>query len=128
MVEFSFWVEDKPITRDYLETTRFNLQSEFNIIKNPFCGSLNLRQQGKRLIVYMDIMPLYPDVSLFGWIGVLGVGYFMGWTYWMVFPAFIGLTGFFHTRFFYYFMLMLGLRKKGYQGPIKYLFGKSEGV
>ena len=94
-----------------------------NLIKNPF----ELRSKfflDEKITLVMDITPVWPNLTVFGWIMSLTVFMFWG-IRWFIIPGLIlGSLGIFWSWPFYYFMATRGIRKAGYKGPIKFLTNK----
>jgi hypothetical protein len=106
--------------------TSFMLESKerlknSNLVKNPF------RAEIVRLNVEdwaIEIEPVYFNFTPFFWI-VAGAGYVLwGYSWWLWIPSCLGLLGIFWSKYFFFTMMKLGLRKKGYKGQVKLLSNK----
>jgi hypothetical protein len=90
--------------------------SNNNFIQNPFFGGVKPISDN---VYCISITPVWVDVSWFGWLGVLMPYLVWGWSNWLIFPIIIGLSGILWTKYFFFFMLKLGLKKAGYKDKIK---------
>lgn len=90
-----------------------------DILQNPF----KIRSKffiDEKILLVLDMKPIYPCFPLFGWI-IFGFMFsFWGLKWYLVFPFILGILGVFWTMPFYYIMAVQGIRKAGYHGPIKY--------
>lgn len=67
----------------------------------------------------IDIQPLIFPFYWIGFMGVLSTLYFAGLTIYLIPSIIISLSYLFWSKYFIYYMLMIGLRKSGYKGKIK---------
>lgn len=107
---------DKMIDRFFKGMEQRSLEE--NMVKNPFIIYLKKFPAG---LWVLSIRPLYTNFSVFGWLCAFAVWFMWGFTAWLFIPIFIGLLGFFWSKYFYYLMLLKGLRKAGYKGPVRLL-------
>jgi hypothetical protein len=63
--------------------------------------------------------PMFFNFTIFGWLILGSMFYFLGWTWFLLAPLFLCSLGFFWTKWFFYFGLKLGLKKKGYKGKVE---------
>lgn len=109
--------ESKAVDRFYKEVDE-KLQGD-NLVKNPFIGYV--RRYG--LVAVVKMHPVYPRVYWFGLLSLVLSVFFrgFGWSWWHL-PGFILLgISFFWSRYCFYTLLLLGLKKKGYRGKVKLL-------
>lgn len=85
------------------------------MLKSPFTGRFKQCCNG---LIVVEINPLYPNFSLFGWLSGIGVMFVWGVTAWLIPCWIIGCTGIFWSSHFYYWMNKKGLRKAGYSGSM----------
>lgn len=109
----------------FMIQTNERLQSN-NIVLNPFRGGIKdyepKEKDGKVIVDYAVFMkPVYPCFPLFFLLLAIGI-YVITSTNW-VFWFFLALSslGILWTRYFFYVMLRLGLRKANYYGKVKLL-------
>jgi hypothetical protein len=90
------------------------------IVENPFKGSLRVYKRKDDLVVSLRIEPVYPPVW---WASAFFLIPCFVWpSWWLAAPGLMLLSlGFFWSPPFFFLMFFLGLRKKGYQGPIRWL-------
>jgi len=91
-----------------------------NIIKNPF----KFRSKfflDEKLTLVIDMTPVWPNLTFFGWLMSVAVFVFWGLSWLMIPGLVLGSLGIFWCWPFYYFMATRGIRKAGYKGPIKFL-------
>ena len=93
-----------------------------DMVKNPFEGRI---LQVERGFYVVDMKPIYPNMSwvfaLPGFLGLLILGHLVWWV--LLSFSIWGLFGFFWSRFFFFLMLWVGLRKVGYRGRVRLLRG-----
>lgn len=95
---------------------------EGNMLKNPFMMEFRSYSNKSDLILLCKVKPLYPNVSIMGWISAFAIVFVWGW-HWVLWPCIIlGMLGYFWTSEFYATMTRIALRRKAkYTGPIKRL-------
>lgn len=105
-------------TRFFVET-RERLKAS-NYMKNPFTGGItSLALDSSQDVHIVRINPIFFNFSIFGWISALGILYIFG-PVWMIYPPlFIGLLGFFWSKWFFIFVIKKGLKKAGYKGAVE---------
>lgn len=94
---------------------------ESNMLKNPF--NIRVKRIFRRTywVLVLEVSPVYPNLSIFGWMTAVGIVMLWGWTWWLLPAVFIGCLGVFWTSEFYFLVTKMGLRKAGYKGPVKRL-------
>ena len=98
--------------------------SDYNIVKNPFKGSIITKDIGDgELLHVVNISPLYFAYPIFGWLAVFIV-FFMGgfrWN-WLMLPGIIlGSLCIFWTKYFYMLIYKIGIKKNGYKGKLRFI-------
>jgi len=107
---------------NYIEETNKRIKAD-NFIKSPFNGKISYYFTNLCII---NMEPLYPNLSIIGWFMVFASMYFTNsyLTAWSI-PGIIVIGfGFFWSKYFFFLMFRLGLRKAGYNQPIRLLKDK----
>jgi len=95
--------------------------SEVNMVNNPFSSNTLVKDFKDKLVLAVDITPIYPQAYLFGLIPlVIGIVFNIGWLTITGFSLFVGL-GFFWTNIFFKFMFIIGLKKNGYKSKVRFM-------
>lgn len=99
---------------NFFSETRERLQSN-SLVKNPFKGEIKKRDN----MYIINIEPIYINFTPLVWALAIG-GYFItGFHWWHYGLIAVGCLGIFWTKYFFYFFLKKGLKKKGYTGKTK---------
>jgi hypothetical protein len=93
--------------------TAHRLESN-DLSKNPFDAKVKLLSS---TLTVLDIKPVYPSFFWFGLIPVL-IGFVLGWSFLVVLGALVFSVGVLWTKYFFYLMILLGLRNEGYKGKV----------
>lgn len=105
--------------RSFFEESHNRLQKE-DIVKNPFRGFIKrIGIKSDKMDYHLVIMdPIYPPVPLLGILFMFIPLIFTGFrlTVWQIPGGVFFLLLVFWSKYFYYIMLKLGLRKQGYNG------------
>lgn len=110
-------------SKEFFNETIDRLKEE-NIVKNPFRGKIFSITKPPLDYYILDLTPVYPKIHAIG-IYLLVIAFiFGGFSLWLLPGAIIYSFGFFSSSLFYYLMVILGLRKKGFKGKVK-LVGKT---
>jgi len=115
-VKVSDWKEAKP----FFSETGVRLKGG-NMVKNPFTGKI------KRIddLYIMGIEPIYFNFTHYIWL-IGAVTFFVFGFKWFHFLVIgLGSLSIFWSRYFFYYMLKKGLRKRGYTGEMR-LVGHKE--
>jgi len=115
-------VVDNISTRDYFKDMSYRAKG-LNWIKNPFhffIKDFPIDDIHYRLYI-ISIECIYPNVSYAGYPILIGSYYVWGINWFSWFGIALILSGFFWSKYFYYFMLTLGLRKEGVRSKVKLL-------
>lgn len=118
MVIYCFETEKSSEVLNWIKLTR-EKSKETDFVKNPFFFKIKRVTIKKRFLLCVDILPLYPNFTIYGWFGLIGSFLILGWGWWTWPFLALGCLGFFWSSPFFYFMTKLGLRKNGYKGKIK---------
>jgi len=95
--------------------------AEKNLIRNPFKGTLKVFVNNNSLFIPMEMSPLYPMFYPYGLLLFMAALFITGFTWWCAPGIIIFFTGIFYSKYFFYLMMRIGLRKQGYKGYIKLL-------
>jgi hypothetical protein len=68
-------------------------------------------------LTVLDIKPIYPPIFWFVAVPLI-VGMVFGWLVVVIIGLLILSTGLLWTKYFFYLMIILGLRKEGYKGKV----------
>ena len=81
-------------------------------------------------LVVVDMKPLIVPFFWFGLLTFFTLLYFFGFNKFSIFSLMIFSTGIFWTKYFFYMMLKIGLKKEGHKGKIRLLSSQKtlEGV
>lgn len=120
MALFGVMTENNDKTDQFFKDMEVKFRED-NLIKNPFKARVKKSKRGFHVI---SMTPLYPNFSLYAWLGAFALVFIAGWTPWVFIPVLFGMTGIFWSSYFFFFMAKLGLRKKGYDGPVVYMKNK----
>jgi len=128
MAIFGVVVEDNEIPKTFFKEVKERI-SQGDLARSPFNGGvvsfISLRRVGDSNVVdrgyTIKMSPIYFNFTWLG-AGFCLLSYFLFTRLWLLIPvAIFLLLGLVWSSGFYYFMLKLGLKKKGYNGYIKYL-------
>jgi len=114
MAVFGVRVKDSPTTKEFFSNADEKLQDE-NLVRNPFKGGV--RKIGDLYIINME--PVYMDFSPFIMLSALATYLVWGFRWWTISLMCLSLIRVFWSRYFFYFFLRRGLKKKGYDDKIK---------
>ena len=115
MAAFGIHVRKRLKVENFIVETNKKL-NESDFVRNPFKGELF--SLGDCVAVYMN--PVYVNFPLYAGILAVVLALVFGARFWGFLPAaFFFLLSLMWTRFFYYILLRIGLRKAGYIGKIK---------
>lgn len=112
-----------PALHKFMEESNERLKSE-SILDNPFKGVVKIIKRIDSNIYYgIDITPIYPPVPLAGALFMVIPLIFTGWRWsWWLLPGAVFLAlGVLWSKYFFYGVLRLGLRKKGIRQKIRLL-------
>lgn len=119
MPVFAIKTDHREIVKCFIEDTNKRLDSK-EITKNPFKGKIvRVKNYDCKLPDYylVDLEPLYPPFYLGGLFAVMiNIVFYRAWLLWAGIIVFS--LGFFWSKWFFFIMLRLGLRKAGYPGPV----------
>ena len=116
MAVFGVILDNNHAVKKYIKGIKDRVEY-LSFIENPFI--FNIINKGDLYIII--IKPLYFNFCMFGWLIVLSMLIFIGWSYWLIPPVLLGLGSVFWWSRFYYYMFKLGLKKNGYRGKLRYL-------
>jgi len=120
MAYFGVETEQSEIVNAFVIDTNQKLQKQ-DVVKNPFSEGKVLKIRNG-LFVYMKAV--YLNIALYSALfSAILILIFNGfeWTQWFGIPIFFVVLAFFWSKYFYYAMMMWGLRKRGYKGKFKLL-------
>jgi len=132
MAIFGVVVEDHKLAKEFFKETKERLAMG-NIAKNPFSGGvvsfISLRKYKEKgeaetrvdLGYNIKMKPIYPNFALVGAVFLTATCIIWPHLWIMLVTAFFYLISLFWSGRFYYYMLKLGLKRKGYKGSIRYL-------
>lgn len=121
MTTFGIRAENDIILLKFMEESHRKLQIE-DIVKNPFRGRIRKCVTDGKLVYYGCVInPIYPRIYLIGVALAVFPLFFVGLkvTLWSLPGALLYSTGFFWSKYFYYAVLRLGLRKRMYRKKVK---------
>jgi len=124
MALLGFQVNKTPASNNFFKEFFLKSKNE-SLLKNPFTIKAKLISEKEKLLFICDIVPVYPTIHYWGWLGVVIIFLFKGFSWLMLIPAPLVLIGVVWSKPFYMLMLWLGLRKNGYKGKIKILSNKT---
>lgn len=128
MAVFAIQIKEDVSSLQYLQETRKRLQRE-SLLHNPFNGNVKRwHQKGNNLSFYgLSITPIYPRIYLIGLLIALIPLIFTGlkFTVWNSPGLVLYAGGIFWSKYFYYVILKIGLRKNGFKGHVKLLNSKT---
>ena len=91
---------------------------ESNMVKNPFTvTSRIISADDNKMLVLLDIEPLYPDIIPKIGLFLAGVSFLFHWRVTMIAGLFLALTFFFWNDRFFYFLLKKSRKKHGLSEP-----------
>ena len=119
MALFALRTRDSRKVREWFSDTQKRSEDK-SLLRNPLKWKLKSIKKGQDLILVCDVVPVYFNFSIFGWITGFGVVVIWGY-HWVLWPCILlGMLGYFWTWPFFYQMMKLALRMKArYTGPIK---------
>jgi hypothetical protein len=125
MALFTVLTEPSQIVDTWMSQTKERLKDD-NWIMNPFKGGIRPFDYLEEIpsikagyIIYIE--PIWYNFAKWGWVIALGVLVIWGWT-WYVWPGVVlGCLGFFWSKYFYFGVALLGLKKAGYKGKVQML-------
>lgn len=125
MAIFGVELENNITATKFMEETDKRLSID-NLVTNPFEGKvkrLELEDKDNYVIV-MD--PVYPHFYQWGLIGILVTFMIVGFklSYWYLPSLIIYSFGFFWSKYFFFIVLYLGLKKAKYTGKVRLLSNK----
>jgi hypothetical protein len=117
------------LTENNIDVVDYNRESNIrlnktNIVKNPFVGRIYtldvIQQKDKlKLLNIIDMQPLYPNVSYYGFLIAFGVWFIFGYNIIVTLGILMGCLGIFWTSYIWALFYYIGLKKKGYNGYFK---------
>lgn len=114
---FGILLKEDLNSRLFFEEVEINLKKNF--LKAPF-GEKNIKRMNKGFYI-VDLVPSYPKVFYFGLFFLFGSLVFNDFN--LSWVSFFGLilfsTGLFWSKYFQFYMLRIGLKKKGFVGKVK---------
>lgn len=126
MSVLSVLVRNCPETLNYFKEFKARLEDSSDFFKNPFKGQVVIIElkNKKDLFAFINISPSYPPFFLVG-LAPLVLGFILkgglAW-HWMTTVGVVFLSlGFFWSPVFFFLMLRLALRKKGYKKTVLWL-------
>jgi len=116
------------VDKNLHEKTFFNEIKErlsgSDMVKNPFKASLSILPDQKKMMVFLDLEPLYPTmIPKVGGL-LLTIGLIFGWISIMIAGGFLALSFIFWTDRFFYWVLKRARKKLGITGEIQLLSNK----
>ena len=125
MAIVSVLTDTDAIVDNYITSIKERLQSN-SVLLNPFKSSFRteLVHYNETTLCQLNLMsiePVYPNVTIFGWIAAITTYWIWGWSGWIIPFIIIGLLGVFWSKYFYTLIFWLGLRKEGYTGRFRIL-------
>ena len=95
-----------------------------DMVKNPFRADIRIIPEYSRMMIFLDLEPIYPDmIPKVGGL-LLALGLIFGWISISIVGFLLGLSFFFWTDRFYFLVLKKARKKKGITGDIKLLSNK----
>jgi len=95
-----------------------------DLVNNPFNGGVYMLPRDDKLLVFLDLEPIYPDIIPKIGLFLAGLSLLFGWTVLMVAGLLLGLTAFLWSERFFYYVLLRGRKKKGFVGGIRFVYDK----
>jgi len=120
MVLYAFRTNRELVVEAWVKRTNKSL-SGTNMLTNPFNGRVKQLGTKEGLVVVVDIRPLYPNFSVFGWMTAVVLFVLFGLSWWLLPCVFIGCLGVFWSNHFYFWVNKKSLRRALYDGSIKRL-------
>jgi len=120
MVLYAFRTNRELVVEAWVKRTNKSL-SGTNMLTNPFNGRVKQLGTKEGLVVVVDIRPLYPNFSVFGWMTAVVLFVLFGLSWWLLPCVFIGCLGVFWSNHFYFWVTKKSLRRVLYDGSIKRL-------
>lgn len=102
-----------------VDEIRKNLKDN-NLVKNPFTGGI---VQVNNCFLF-NIKPIYFNFTPFFIFPIVFIYYFMGLSWLLIIPICLMSLGFFWSKYFFYLMFKLKLRKIKYNGKVKLISDK----
>lgn len=115
MATFAIDLTENDESTKFFVDTQQRLETN-NFVKNPFRGGVR-KITGSMYLVYLE--PVYFNFTPFIWVIVGALLFYKGWTWWLIIPMVLGSLGIFWSKYFFYYMLKLGLKKAGYKDKVK---------
>lgn len=112
MAIFGVETEEDALVQELVVETNVRLQ-DTNLIKNPFRGGIKGYPDSMYVLM---LEPIYFNFTWFIWVAAIGLYFWLGLSYWLIPPAILGCLGIFWSKYFFYFMFKMGLKRKGYRG------------
>ena len=120
MATFGIETEKNINVIKFMEATHRRINSN-NFLKSPFNGSVERISTTFKAFYVVDIKPIYPNIPLFaGVIMAMICLVFFKWPFIVASLIFFTLS-LIWTRYFFQFMLKIGLKKAGYKENINFL-------
>ena len=124
MVVFAIETDCLGIVQDFMKDTHKRLQNN-SLRRNPYDGG-TARLPNNRFIdtpdrYLIDMTPLYPPTYLGGIFAIVGSIFWRGfvWNWLLTVGVLLLASGLLWSRYFMFVMLRLGLKKAGYNGPVR---------
>jgi hypothetical protein len=119
---FIIEIDNNKGAENYFKQVEERLEDN-NMLRNPFNGKIKIIDKVVKdklsQLVFIDITPVYPNVTPYSWVAVLGIYIIWGFSWFMLPLIIFGLLGFFWSYLFFYIITYFGLRKNGYNGKVK---------
>ena len=125
---FGVLIDHDKAVSNYIEYINEKLQSN-NLIKNPFNDSMvkevdiTVNNKIKTLAIF-NFKIIYPNIPIFFIIPLVVIYYFWGFTLWLIIPALFLSLSLLWTKYFYYIIFKLGLKKNAGKFKTKLLTSK----
>jgi hypothetical protein len=118
MAFFIVKTRNEPLVRSFFSDVKARLEND-DLLKNQYRGNIFFKAKDKEAYFFIKMSPIWFGFYKFGIFPfILGL-FFM--KVWLWLPGLIILGfGFFWSPFFLFFLIFLGLRKKGYKGRVRY--------
>lgn len=105
----------------FMKDTQLRLQNP-SLAQNPFQGKIvNMQSQGNKDYYLIHMKPIYPRIYLMGLLWMMIAFMFNGVGVWLLPGILLFGTGAIWSKFFFYSVMRIGLRKQGYKGKIRLL-------
>lgn len=117
MAFFGVRVDDCVITRSFFNRVSLHMKIG-NLVTNPYVGGVKNLEKGLYGII-MD--PVYPKFYYIGFLFLLA-SVLLTWnvfSWWNLPGLLLSCLGFFYSKYFFFFMLVIGLKKAGYNGKTR---------